>query len=140
VVMMKKNIGVDVSPPEKECDDVNCPWHGQLAIRGKVFTGTVRSDKSHNTAIIEWGFNKFIKKYERYERRKSRVTAHNPPCIHAKENELVVIAECRPLTATKRFTVVGRLGKGDIEIRGEDKKLIADMKKAEKAKEKGEKT
>jgi small subunit ribosomal protein S17 len=133
---MKKNIGVDAKPPEKECKDINCPWHGQLAVRGMVFTGTVRSDKSHNTAIVEWGFNKFIKKYERYERRKSRVTAHNPPCIHARENELVMIAECRPLTATKRFVVVSRLGKGDIEIRGEDKKLIADAKKAaEKAKE-----
>jgi small subunit ribosomal protein S17 len=127
---MKKSIGIDVKPPAKGCEDRNCPWHGSLAVRGKVFTGTVRSDKSHSTAIVEWGFNKFIKKYERYERRKSRVTAHNPPCIHAREGELVVIAECRPLTATKRFVVVARLGKGEIEVRGEDKKLIADAKRA----------
>jgi len=137
---MKRSIGIDAKPPEKKCEDENCPWHGRLSLRGKVFTGTVRSAKSHNTAIVEWGFNKFIKKYERYERRKSRVTAHNPPCIHARENELVMIAECRPLTATKRFVVVARLGKGEIEIRGEDKKLIADARKAaaEKEKEKGE--
>ncbi len=133
---MKKSIGIDAKPPEKTCDDVNCPWHGKLALRGKAFTGTVRSANAHSTAIVEWGFNKFIKKYERYERRKSRVTAHNPPCIHARENELVMIAECRPLTATKRFAVVARLGKGDIEIRGEDKKLIAEAKKAEKEKAK----
>ncbi len=137
---MKKSIGIDAKAPEKKCDDINCPWHGKLALRGKVFTGTVRSAKAHNTAIVEWGFNKFIKKYERYERRKSRVTAHNPPCIHARDNELVMIAECRPLTATKRFAVIARLGKGDIEIRGEDKKLIADARKSEKekAKEKAE--
>jgi small subunit ribosomal protein S17 len=121
-----KNIGIDAKPPEKTCQDEKCPWHGKISVRGRVFTGTVRSDKSHNTAIVEWGFNRFIKKYERYERRKSRVTAHNPPCINAKENELVVIAECRPLTATKRFVVVARLGKGDIQIRGEDKKLIVE--------------
>jgi small subunit ribosomal protein S17 len=136
---MKKNIGIDAKPPAKACEDVNCPWHGELSLRGRVFTGTVRSGKSHSTAIVEWGFNKFVKKYERYERRKSRVTAHNPPCIHAKEGELVMISECRPLTATKRFVVVAKFGKGDIEIRGEDKKLIADAKKAamEKKKEKG---
>lgn len=134
---MKKNIGIDAKPPEKACEDANCPWHGTLSLRGRVFTGTVRSAKSHNTAIVEWGFNKFIKKYERYERRKSRVTAHNPPCIHARENELVMIAECRPLTATKRFVVVSKLGKGIIEIRGEDKKKIADdIKAAEKEKTK----
>jgi len=135
---MKRSIGIDAKPPEKKCEDENCPWHGRLSLRGKVFTGTVRSAKSHNTAIVEWGFNKFIKKYERYERRKSRVTAHNPPCIHARENELVMIAECRPLTATKRFVVVARLGKGEIEIRGEDKKLIADARKAAAEKEKEE--
>lgn len=127
---MKKNIGIDAKPPEKACEDVNCPWHGKLSLRGRVFTGTVRSAKSHSTAIVEWGFNKFVKKYERYERRKSRITAHNPPCIHARENELVMIAECRPLTATKHFVVVSKLGKGEIKIRGEDKKRIADELKA----------
>ena len=130
---MRKSIGVDAKPPEKKCEDPDCPWHGSVSLRGRVFTGTVRSAKSHGTAIVEWGFNKFVKKYERYERRSSRVTAHNPPCIHARENELVMIAECRPLTATKRFVVVSRLGRGDIEIRGEDKKLIADQKKSKEA-------
>lgn len=138
----KNSIGIDAKPPEKACGDRNCPWHGILSLRGRVFTGTVRSARSHNTAIVEWGFNKFIKKYERYERRKSRVTAHNPPCIHAREDELVVIAECRPVTATKRFAVVERLGRGDIEIRGEDKKLLADEAKAREksAKEAGSKS
>jgi small subunit ribosomal protein S17 len=62
----------------------------------------------HNTVIVEWGFHRYIKKYERYERRKSRVAAHNPPCINAKEGDKVVIAECRPLSKTTHFVIVGK--------------------------------
>ncbi|MDD3573791.1 MAG: 30S ribosomal protein S17, partial [Methanospirillum sp.] len=31
---MAKNIGLNVPVPEKECDDVNCPFHGTLPVRG----------------------------------------------------------------------------------------------------------
>jgi small subunit ribosomal protein S17 len=104
---MKQNIGLDIKAPEKKCEDLKCPWHGKLAIRGRVFRGLVRSAKPHNTAIVEWGYHKFIQKYERYEKRKSRVNAYNPACINAKDGQKVVIAECRPLSKTKTFVVVG---------------------------------
>jgi len=103
----KKYIGIDVSPPEKTCDDIKCPWHGDLPIRGRVFTGTVRSARAHRTIIVEWGYNRYIPKYERYERRKSRVAAHRPPCMRPKEGDRVIIAECRPLSKTKSFVMVG---------------------------------
>lgn len=105
---MKKSIGIDVKPPEAECDNEKCAWHGKISLRGKVLRGTVRSAKSHNTAIVEWGYHRLRPKYERYERRKSRVTAHNPPCIHAREGDNVVIAECRPISKTKSFVVVSK--------------------------------
>lgn len=101
-----KNIGLDVNPPEKSCEDLNCVWHGKLPIRGKVFKGRVRSDKTHNTVVVEWDYHKYIPKYERSERRKSRVSAHNPPCMHAREGNMVTIAECRPLSKTKHFVIV----------------------------------
>jgi len=105
---MKKTIGLDLKPPEKECNDVKCAWHGRLAIRGKVFRGIVRSAKTHNTVVVEWGYHRYVPKYERYERRKSGVVAHNPPCIHAREGDRVTIAECRSLSKTKHFVVVGK--------------------------------
>ncbi|RLJ09294.1 MAG: 30S ribosomal protein S17 [Candidatus Aenigmatarchaeota archaeon] len=104
---MKKYIGIPIKPPEKECEDKKCPWHGTLSVRGRVFQGEVKSAKSRRTVIVEWGYHRFVKKYERYERRKTRVTAHNPRCIRAKEGDKVVIAECRPLSKTKKFVVVG---------------------------------
>ncbi len=45
-------------------------------------------------------------RYERYEKRRTRVAAHNPPCINAKEGDKVVIAECRPLSRTKKFVII----------------------------------
>jgi small subunit ribosomal protein S17 len=102
-----KDIGIPISPPEKECKDPRCAWHGSLPVRGRVFKGTVRSAKSHNTVIVEWGYHRFIRKYERYQRQKSRLTAHNPACMRAREGDAVVIAECRPIAKTKHFVVVG---------------------------------
>ena len=104
----KKTIGIDVKPPEEKCEDPRCPWHGKLSIRGKAFHGIVKSTKSSKTAVVEWGYHRLVSKYRRYERRKSRVMAHNPPCIRARDDERVVIAECRPISKTKHFVVVGK--------------------------------
>ena len=106
-----KKIGLDIKPPENECNDPKCPWHGNLRIRGQTFVGVVVSDKSEKTVIVEWDYNYYIKKYERYERRKSKVAAYNPQCINAEVGEKVLIAECRPLSKTKKFCVVGRVEK-----------------------------
>lgn len=53
---------------------------------------------------------RFVGKYERYERRRTQMAAHNPPCISARTGDRVVVAECRPLSKTKKFVVVHRLG------------------------------
>jgi small subunit ribosomal protein S17 len=105
--MDRKNIGIALEPPPKACRDVNCAWHGELPVRGRIFRGTVRSSKPKDSVIVEWGYVQRIPKYDRYERRKSRVVAHNPECMKAREGDSVIIAECRPLSKTKRFVVVG---------------------------------
>jgi len=107
---MKKSVGLEVQPPKEICQDSRCPWHGNLPVRGRSMNVSVKSAKSHNTAIVEWHYTKFIPKYERYERRKSKITAHNPSCIKAKEGDVVVVAECRPISKTKSFVIVGFVG------------------------------
>ena len=37
--IMTRNIGLKVKEPKKECDDKNCPFCGNLSIRGKLFEG-----------------------------------------------------------------------------------------------------
>ena len=36
---MPRDIGIDVTPPEKECTDQNCPFHGKLSVRGQILEG-----------------------------------------------------------------------------------------------------
>lgn len=101
-----RNIGIEVKPPEKTCIDIHCPFHGTLRIRGKILEGVIVSAKAQKTAIVERTYFHYIPKYERYERRHSRIAAYNPECISAKEGDKVKIAECRPLSKTKAFVVV----------------------------------
>jgi small subunit ribosomal protein S17 len=104
-----RNIGIDVKPPERSCDDPSCPFHGQLAIRGKTLNGIVASAKMQRAVVVERDTLHYVPKYLRYEKRRSRISAHNPPCIEAKEGDAVRIAECRPLSKTVSFVVVERL-------------------------------
>jgi len=108
MVEMKKtkDIGIDAKPPRKTCEDEKCPWHGKLPVRGRTLEGIVVSSKAQKTAVVERHYLHYVPKYERYERRHSRISAYNPECISAKEGDKVKIAECRPLSKTKSFVVV----------------------------------
>ena len=108
--MKARNIGMDAIPPKNECQDNKCPFHGGLSIRGNILQGKVVSTKARKTAIIKREFLHYLPKYERYERRHSKINAYNPDCIAAKEGDMVTIAECRPLSKTKHFVVVEKVG------------------------------
>ncbi|MBU3967416.1 MAG: 30S ribosomal protein S17 [Euryarchaeota archaeon] len=103
---MTRDIGLDVQQPAKECIDPKCPFHGVLPVRGQVLSGVVVSDKMNRTVVVQRAFVKKNVKYERYEKRKTKVHAHNPPCLNAKEGDNVMIAECRPLSKTKSYVVI----------------------------------
>jgi len=94
-----------------ECKDEKCFQHGSLKTRGAMAEGKVVSDKGKNTVIVEREHVRFIPKYERYLRSRSRIPAHNPECIGAKVGDVVKIAECRKLSKTKAWTVVKILGR-----------------------------
>lgn len=104
-----RNIGISVKAPEGTCADVNCPFHGKLPVRGNIMQGKVVSARAQKTVIVEKQYQHYIPKYERYERRHSRIAAYNPQCIAAKEGDVVTIAECRPLSKTKAFVVVEKV-------------------------------
>ncbi len=103
--LRSRDIGIEATPPERECNDKNCPWHGTLRVRGRIFEGTVIKTKE-KCATVEWRYVHYVPKYERYERRKTRVYAHVPPCIDVKVGDVVKIAECRPISKTKKFVVI----------------------------------
>ena len=104
-----RNIGLNVKPPTKSCNDNNCPFHGSLPVRGQVITGVVSSIKMQNSILVKREYTHLVPKYERYEKRTSSYAAHCPPCIEAKIGDKVKIAECRPLSKTISFVTIEKL-------------------------------
>jgi small subunit ribosomal protein S17 len=103
------NIGLDVRAPKKPCDDRHCPFHGHLSVRRKFLDGKVVSAKMTRTVTVERDYLEYVKKYTRYEKRRSKVMAHSPPCLELSEGDRVRIAECRPLSKEVAFVVVEKL-------------------------------
>ncbi len=109
--MKARNIGIDAIAPTSECNDGKCAWHGKLPVRGNILQGKVVSTKARKTAIVKREFLHYLPKYERYERRHSKLVAYNPDCISAKEGNIVTIVECRPLSKTKHFIVIEKVNR-----------------------------
>ncbi|MFH1664014.1 MAG: 30S ribosomal protein S17 [archaeon] len=89
-----------------ECNDKKCAVHGQIKVRGNIFTGKVTSSKPNKTVIVERILTKKIPKYERYKKTKSKIYAHNPECMNAKEGNTVTVGETRKISKTKSFVVL----------------------------------
>ena len=80
-------------------------------IRGNVFEGKVVSAKAAKTVTVERILIQYVPKYERYKKVKSKVKAHNPESINAKEGDNVRIGETRRISKTKNFIVMEILKK-----------------------------
>ncbi|MFW3145265.1 MAG: 30S ribosomal protein S17 [Thermoplasmatota archaeon] len=102
-------MGVDITLPERECDDPNCPFHGTLPVRGFSFDVQVVSRKMERTVVVMRERRHYIKKYQRYEKRSSRFLAHLPPCLDVETGDMVRIMECRPLSKSTSMVVLGRI-------------------------------
>ena len=103
-----RRIGIDVEPPKKSCTDELCPFHGKLSVRGRLIKGKAVSVKAKNTIVVEKEYLHYIPKYMRYERRRSKIHAHLPPCLDVKRGDVVQIAECRPLAKSVAFVVISK--------------------------------
>ena len=103
--------GLEVAVPKKKCQDPRCPFHGSLKVRGRLLSGHAVSTAGKGFLVVEMEYLHMVRKFNRGERRRSRVSAHLPPCIEAAEGDRVTIAECRPLSKTISFVVV-QAGKG----------------------------
>nr|AJS13032.1 30S ribosomal protein S17, small subunit ribosomal protein S17 [uncultured archaeon] len=96
---------------EVKCEDNFCPFHGTTKLHGRSLIGEVLSTKSHKTAKVVRERQYFLRKYERYEKRQTKIKVHNPTCINAKVGDLVRVVESRPLSKTKNFVIVEVLEK-----------------------------
>jgi small subunit ribosomal protein S17 len=81
-----------------------------IRTRGRTFTGIVVAARMQETATVEWPRRKLVTKYERYEKSKTTIKAHNPQNIDAKKGDIVKVMECRPISKTKHFIITEKLG------------------------------
>lgn len=105
----KKKAGKPSSPKEASSDTKSSASIGGRAVseRGRTFTGVVISDRMHKTVTVEWPRRKYVQKYQRYEKRRTRVKAHDE--MGCKVGDHVEIRETRPLSKTKNFIVIRKI-------------------------------
>ena len=103
-----REIGVDVKTPEGEgAGNDNCPFYGSLRLRGQIIEGIVSSSMMSDSIVVERQTTRYMKKYERYQKRTRRYSAHLPSCIgEVSTGDRVRIMECRPLSKTVKFCVI----------------------------------
>jgi len=104
----------DAEIAEASCKDRDCPFHGKLKTRGRTFEGEVKS-KFHRRISIEFGRMRYIKKYERYAKSRTKIHARLPRCMEDEINigDTVLIKECRPLSKIIHFVVIKKIKSGE---------------------------
>ncbi len=78
----------------------------EYSLRGNEFTGTVVSTKMQKSATVRWEHAKDVQKYERKERRNTKITSHVPEELGVKEGDKVRVVETRPISKTKSSMIV----------------------------------
>eukprot|EP00934_Nitzschia_sp_Nitz4_P003281 Nitzschia sp. Nitz4//scaffold58_size112336//88038//88532//NITZ4_004045-RA/size112336-processed-gene-0.92-mRNA-1//-1//CDS//3329555025//3271//frame0 len=106
-----KSVGLGIKTPDAAVEasyvDKKCPFTGNVSIRGKILVGQVVSTKMKRTIIVRRDYLHYIKKYRRFEKRHKNIAAHCSPAFPVKDGDIVTLGQCRPLSKTVRFNVVG---------------------------------
>ena len=76
-VEVMRDIGLDVSAPQKECNDPKCPFHDSLPYAARSSAAPWFATRWKIPSIMR-KFEKKATKYERFEKRQSKIHAHNP--------------------------------------------------------------
>lgn len=114
------------------CRDMQCPVHGLLKVRGRHFKGSVVRKLLRRIAI-EFERTVYIRKYERYLKKKTRIHARLPDCMKEEINigDYIEVGECRPLSKLIHFVVIRKL-RSRLQFQDDQKSevmKISDIKK-----------
>ena len=77
-----------------------------LKTRGRIFIGRVIKDVFHKTTTIEFPRQIYNPKYERFQKRRTRLKVHIPNGINVKKGDTIKVIETRPISKTKNFLAV----------------------------------
>ncbi len=81
-------------------------------ITGKVFTGTVVSDKMTNTIVVVLDYISRHPVYKKIVKKRKKIYSENN--LLATVGDIVKVSETRPLSKLKRFTTVEIIKKAAI--------------------------
>ncbi len=98
-----------------KCSDKLCPFHGEkpLKLRGRVFQGVVIK-KFHSRLTIKFERMFYIAKFERYEKRNTKLHARLPECLNGiEEGDYIQIEETRPTSKIIHFVATKLIKKGN---------------------------
>merc|ERR1711977_472220 len=88
-----KNVGLGFTTPRPAIEgtyiDKKCPFTSNVSIRGRILKGVVKSTRMKRTIVVRRNYLHYIKKYHRYEKRHSNISAHLSPCFRCKEGDEV---------------------------------------------------
>jgi small subunit ribosomal protein S11e len=104
------SVGLNFKTPKEASEgayiDKKCPFVGTVTVRGRILKGVVISTKMNRTIVIRRDYLHYIRKYRRYEKRHTTLSAHCSPCFRVKEGDVVTVGQTRPLSKTVRFNVL----------------------------------
>lgn len=80
-----------------------------ISTRGMIFQGTVVSRKADKTAVVSIDYLRKVPKFERVEKRRTKLHVHVPDGMEVKEGDKVKFVECRKISKTKSHVVTGVL-------------------------------
>jgi len=70
----------------------------EYPIRGGTFVGRVISTKMDKSATVRWEHAEKIPKFERYERRNTKISVHVPEGVELEEDDQVKVGETRNIS------------------------------------------
>ena len=91
---------------------LGAPREAPLAVKGRIMSVRVVSANMQQTAKVELDRKVFLPKYERYEKKRTRMLVHNPLSVNAQPGDMVKIRECRPISKTKHFVIIEKVASG----------------------------
>lgn len=78
----------------------------EYPVRGGTFVGRVVSNKMDKSATVRWEYAEKVPKFERYERRNTKISVHVPEGVELEEDDRVRVGETRPISKTKNHVVL----------------------------------
>jgi ribosomal protein S17 len=82
-----------------------------LLPRGMFIQGKVVSAKRRKTVTVEREMVRYLSKYSRWAKFRSRISAHVPSDIEIKEGDMVEIGQTRKISKTKSWVVTKIIGR-----------------------------